>query len=83
MNQERGYIKQRQGRVISDKMNKTRVVQVERLSRNPLYGKIMKKFSKFKVHDEENKTKTGDKVIIAETRPLSKEKRWRIVEVVK
>ncbi len=83
MNQAKGNIKKRQGRVISDKMNKTRVVQIERLSRDSMYGKTMKKFSKFKVHDEENKTKTGDKVIIAETRPLSKEKRWRIVEVLK
>lgn len=83
MNQSRSNIKKRLGVVISDKMNKTRVVQVARLSRHSLYAKTMKKYSKFKAHDEENKTKMGDKVRIVETRPLSKDKRWRIAEILK
>ncbi|RKY39731.1 MAG: 30S ribosomal protein S17 [Candidatus Omnitrophota bacterium] len=74
--------KERIGVVVSDKMNKTRVVQVERLVAHPVYKKIIRRLSKFKAHDEENKSKVGDKVRIRETRPLSKEKRWRIVEIL-
>jgi small subunit ribosomal protein S17 len=70
------------GTVISDKMNKTIVVRVDRLVRHPKYNKVLKRSSKFKVHDEEKKAKTGDKVRISETRPLSKEKRWRLVQVL-
>lgn len=81
MKQKRSNLKERLGIVLSDKMNKTRVVVVEHLTRHSFYGKTVRKYSKFKVHDAENKTKTGDKVRIMETRPLSKEKRWRIVEV--
>ena len=70
------------GTVISDKMNKTIVVRVDRLVRHPKYTKVVKRSSKFKVHDEEKKAKAGDKVRISETRPLSKEKRWRLVQVL-
>ncbi len=70
------------GKVISDKMDKTVVVAVERLTRHPLYKKTIKKIAKFKAHDEENKYKAGDKVSIVESRPLSKDKRWRVLEIV-
>ncbi len=66
------------GVVVSDKMNKTRVVSVSRLKKHPKYLKYYRTTSKFKVHDETNEYKTGDTVIIEETRPLSREKRWRI-----
>ena len=70
------------GKVVSDKMDKTVVVAVTRLAQHPLYKKIVKKVTKFKVHDEENRCKIGDKVSIIETRPLSKEKRWAILEII-
>lgn len=79
---ERGLRKTRVGVVVSDKMDKTAVVAVERRVRHPLYGKVMKITKKYKVHDEENVAKVGDRVLIMETRPLSKEKRWRIVQVI-
>ncbi|MDP3947913.1 MAG: 30S ribosomal protein S17 [bacterium] len=69
-----------QGIVVSDKMNKTRVVAIHRLKRHPKYLKYYKVRTKLKAHDERNEYKTGDHVIIEETRPLSREKRWRIVE---
>ena len=75
--------KTRVGAVVSDKMDKTAVVAVTRLVRHPLYGRFVKKTSKFKVHDENNECRTGDVVKIMETRRLSKDKRWRLVEVVK
>ncbi len=71
------------GKVISNKMQKTVVVQVEELRRHPLYKKVVRHKSNFKVHDENNTCNIGDTVKIVETRPLSKEKRWRIVEIVK
>ena len=71
--------KERTGIVVSDKMDKTRVVKVMRLVKHPIYNKIIKKFSKLKVDYPENKSKIGEKVKIRETRPLSKDKRWRIV----
>ncbi len=74
--------KKRTGVVTSDKMQKTIVVQIRRKSLHPLYGKVIKKANKFKVHDEKNEAKVGDVVRIAETRPLSKDKRWRLVEIV-
>lgn len=83
MNKKRGKRKELIGTVVSDKMQKTIVVKVERLVKHPLYKKTIRKFKKYKVHDEENKAKVGDKVRIVETRPLSKEKRWRLVEVLK
>jgi small subunit ribosomal protein S17 len=79
---ERGLRKVRTGKVVSDKMEKTIVVAVETKVRHPLYGKTMNRTTKFKAHDENNDAKFGDIVEIMETRPLSKDKRWRLVEVV-
>ena len=79
---ERGLRKKRIGRVVSDKMDKTIVVAVETKVRHPLYGKTVNKTTKFKVHDENNEAKINDRVSIMETRPLSKDKRWRLVEIV-
>ncbi len=75
--------KTRVGEVVSDKMDKTVVVAVTRLVRHALYGRFVKKTSKFKVHDENNECQTGDVVKIMETRPISKDKRWRLVEVTR
>lgn len=77
-----GLRKERIGIVVSDKMTKTIVVQIRRKTRHPEYGKVIEKAAKFKVHDEKNEAKVGDKVRISETRPLSKEKRWRLVEIM-
>ena len=79
---ERNNRKVRTGVVVSDKMDKTIVVAVERLMRHPLYGKIIKRTKKFKAHDENNECRVGDIVTIMETRPLSREKRWRLVKIV-
>jgi small subunit ribosomal protein S17 len=70
------------GRVVSDKMDRTVVVSVERLRRHPIYKRVVRLSSKFKAHDEENSARVGDTVRIEESRPLSREKRWRVVEVV-
>ena len=70
------------GRVVPDKMDKTVVVSVERLRRHPIYKRVVRLSSKFKVHDEENTARVGDTVRIEESRPLSREKRWTIVEIV-
>lgn len=70
------------GVVVSDKMQKTIVVRVERITRHPLYNKIIRRLKKFKAHDEKNSAKTGDTVKIIESRPLSKDKRWRLLEVL-
>ncbi len=79
---ERGNRKVRIGRIVSDKMDKTVVVAVEDFVRHPLYGKAVKKTKKFKAHDENNQCNTGDKVRIMETRPLSKQKRWRVDKII-
>lgn len=79
---ERGRRKVRIGRVVSDKMDKTIVVAVEEFVRHPLYNKRVKRTKKFKAHDEKNICNIGDRVKIMETRPLSKDKRWRLVEIV-
>ncbi|MEA3560460.1 MAG: 30S ribosomal protein S17 [Candidatus Omnitrophota bacterium] len=79
---KRGLRKERIGIVVSDKMDKTIVVKVSMLTKHPLYGKVITKSSKFKVHDQDDKAKAGNKVKIVETRPLSKDKRWRLVEVI-
>jgi small subunit ribosomal protein S17 len=79
----RGKRKVFRGKVVSDKMDKTIVVAVTRLVRHPLYPKVIKKTSKFKVHDEFKEAKEGDTVEIMETRPLSKTKRWRLVRIIK
>ncbi len=78
----RGNRKVRIGRVVSDKMDKTIVVAVETRVKHKLYGKIMKRTTKLKAHDEENICRVGDRVKVMETRPLSRDKRWRLVEVV-
>ncbi|HIX55216.1 MAG TPA: 30S ribosomal protein S17 [Candidatus Sphingobacterium stercoripullorum] len=79
---ERKLRKTRTGLVVSDKMDKTIVVSVERRVKHPLYGKFIKRTTKFKAHDEENSCGIGDTVVIMETRPLSKSKRWRLVEIL-
>lgn len=81
--EERGRRKSKIGSVVSNKMDKSVVVSVERLIKHPLYGKYFRKTSKFMAHDEENQCQVGDTVKIVETRPLSKLKRWRLVEVIK
>lgn len=78
----RGYRKTRTGVVVSDKMDKTIVVAIKTKTKHPLYGKTVNKTTKLKAHDEENKCKVGDVVKVMETRPLSKEKKWRLVEIV-
>ena len=77
-----GKRKTRTGRVVSDKMDKTAVVAVETLRRHPLYKKTIKRMVKYKAHDENNECKLGDIVRIVETRPLSRQKRWRVVEII-
>lgn len=72
----------RVGIVVSDKMDKTVVVAVERSVRHPLYGRFVRRTSKFKAHDENNECRIGDKVRIMETRPLSKDKKWRVAEIL-
>jgi small subunit ribosomal protein S17 len=79
--EERNLRKERTGVVVSDAMNKTVVVQAERRITHPVYGKIMRRSKKYYAHDEKNEAKQGDTVVIAETRPLSKTKRWRLVEI--
>ena len=79
---KRGHRKVRLGKVVSDKMDKTVVVAVERLVRHPIYKRVIRRTTKFKVDDERGEAKVGDKVKIMETRPLSKEKRWRLVKIV-
>ncbi|MBB6624993.1 30S ribosomal protein S17 [Clostridium gasigenes] len=79
---ERGLRKKKIGKIVSDKMEKTVVVAVETKVRHPLYGKILKRTTKFKAHDENNEANINDRVLIMETRPLSKDKRWRLVEII-
>jgi len=80
--QERQYRKVRQGYVVSDKMDKTVVVVVEDRVKHPLYGKVLRRTSRLKAHDENNSCGIGDRVSIMETRPLSATKRWRVVEIL-
>ena len=79
---ERNARKTRVGKVVSDKMMKTVVVSIERRVQHPVYGKMVRRTTKLKAHDEQNQAKTGDTVRIMETRPLSKDKRWRVVEII-
>ena len=79
---ERNLRKTRIGKVVSDKMDKTITVAIEDHVKHPLYGKIVKKTVKFKAHDEKNECGIGDTVKIMETRPLSRDKRWRLVEII-
>lgn len=82
MESKRGIRKRRTGVVVSDAMQKTIVVRVELKRRHPLYGKEMRQYKKYHAHDEKNEAKVGDKVEICETRPLSKLKRWRLVQIL-
>ena len=79
---ERNLRKTRVGKVVSDKMDKTVVIAIEDNVRHPLYKKIIKRTIKLKAHDEQNACGIGDKVKVMETRPLSKDKRWRVVEII-
>jgi len=78
----RGRGKTLVGRVVGDKMDKTVVVRVETVKRHRLYGKIMRSYKRYKAHDEENASRVGDQVRMEESRPLSREKRWRVVEIL-
>ena len=78
----RGYRKARRGYVVSDKMDKTVVVAVEDRVKHPLYGKVIRRTTKVKAHDEQNSCGVGDRVLLMETRPLSATKRWRVVEIL-
>ena len=80
--EKRGYRKTREGTVVSDKMDKTVVVAVEDRFKHPLYGKVVRRTSKLKAHDEANAAGIGDRVLLMETRPLSATKRWRVVEIL-
>ena len=82
MAEVRGMRKTRTGVVVSDKMDKTIVVAIRTRVKHPLYGKIMNRTNKIKVHDEENQCAVGDTVKVMETRPLSKDKHWRLVEII-
>ena len=82
VNEKRGYRKTREGLVVSDKMDKTVVVAVEDRFKHPLYGKVVRRTSKLKAHDEGNSAGIGDRVLLMETRPLSATKRWRVVEIL-
>ena len=82
MAEVRGMRKTRTGVVVSDKMDKTIVVEIRTRVKHPLYGKIMNRTKRFKAHDEENQCGIGDTVLVMETRPLSKDKRWRLVEII-
>lgn len=79
---ERNYRKVRTGKVVSDKMDKTVVVAVETFTKHKLYNRTIRQTKKFKAHDEENACRIGDKVKIMETRPISRDKRWRVAEVI-
>lgn len=79
---QRGYRKTRVGTVVSDKMDKTIVVAIKTKKKHPLYGKTVNFTNKLKAHDEENACNVGDRVRVMETRPLSKDKRWRLVEII-
>lgn len=82
MSEQRNYRKTRIGEVVSDKMDKTIVVAIKGSVKHPVYDKVMKRTYKLKAHDENNECGIGDKVKVMETRPLSKDKRWRLVEIV-
>ncbi len=83
MVKEKKKVRTKKGIIVSDKMQKTVVVSVTRFKTHPLYKKKIKVTKKYKAHDEKNKYKVGDKVLIAETRPFSKEKRWRVIKKIK
>jgi small subunit ribosomal protein S17 len=80
--EHRGYRKTREGYVVSDKMDKTVVVEVEDRVKHPKYGKVLRRTKKYKAHDEKNACGVGDRVLLMETRPLSATKRWRVAEIL-
>lgn len=82
MEESRANRKTRVGVVVSDKMDKTVVFELERKTKHPLYKRVVKRSKRFKAHDENNECRIGDKVKVMETRPLSKDKRWRVVEII-
>ncbi len=82
METARNERKERVGFVVSDAMDKTRVVELQRTYKDPMYGKVVRRSSKVKVHDEGNESRVGDKVLIMETRPISRDMRWRLVKIV-
>ena len=82
MDKARGLRKERVGTVVSDKMDKTAVVEIRTREKHPLYGKVLNRTTKLKIHDENNECSIGDVVRVMETRPISREKRWRLVEIV-
>ncbi len=82
MSEERNLRKNRVGIVVSDKMDKTVIIAIEELVKHQKYGKVIKRTIRLKVHDENNECGVGDKILVAETRPLSKDKRWRMVEII-
>ncbi|HCC33230.1 MAG TPA: 30S ribosomal protein S17 [Clostridiales bacterium] len=82
MDDIRGARKERVGTVVSDRMDKTVVVAIEMVKKHPLYGRRVRRTRRFKAHDERNECKVGDRVLIVETRPLSRDKRWRVAEIV-
>jgi small subunit ribosomal protein S17 len=82
MESTRGDRKVRMGVVVSDKMDKTVVFEVERKTQHPKYKRVIKRTTRFKAHDENNECKIGDKIKVMETRPLSKDKRWRVIEIL-
>ena len=82
MNTDRALRKSRVGKVVSNKMDKTIVVAIEGSKKHPLYKKIIKHTVKFKAHDEKNECRVGDRVEVMETRPLSRDKRWRVIEII-
>ena len=82
MNTDRALRKSRVGKVVSNKMDKTIVVAIEGSKKHPLYKKIIKRTVKLKAHDEKNECKVGDRVMVMETRPLSKDKRWRVAQII-
>ena len=82
MSDVRGVRKERVGTVVSDRMDKTVVVAIETVKQHPLYRRRMRRTRRFKAHDEQNECKIGDRVLIVETRPLSRDKRWRVAEIV-
>ncbi|MFW6437565.1 MAG: 30S ribosomal protein S17 [Armatimonadota bacterium] len=83
MSERSGKKPTREGFVVSDKMDKTVVVEVERTTRHPIYGKVLRRSTKFKAHDERNEARTGDEVRIMECRPLSKDKSWRVTDILR
>ena len=82
MSEERNLRKNRVGIVVSDKMDKTVIIAIEEHVKHQKYGKVIKRTIRLKVHDENNECGIGDKILVAETRPLSKDKRWRMVEII-